>query len=610
MIRHDTYAKWPLCCYQTGYRQYCLDQLQEIVTNYAPDALFLDIFGASLCYCPDCRHNFQAMFGYELPVHFTVGDAANRDIMTFLRHNEKSFLTEIRQKLAAIDPSLAITINFASHYPADLRNMLDYQFCEPLLGDNWFSAAYSRDTAQDRYPLLMPGEFSQVYNYPSYDKYIVELSEIAAKGCRVGMYSGSQHVDGSLEMEEARRVGAAFSAIEAMWPYIESREPVAYAAIIQSEISLSVGIDKFPQDAILRTKAPSPHLQAILGAMKLCDRQNIPWRIYTEEQFSQCDQSEIGVVLLPKVFVVSERLSADLEDYVSRGGLVIGTADSGIYNDNLSLRTARGSEEQGEGQGEIYSVLSGLFGIRQSRLNQTFSQNGWGAYLQPGDFFRDDGLLAVTTPPVSASWYEIELAAQTHSLLDFIQPAVAVDDEHWVNWWSPPPKANKTIKTSPALSSHEQGQGLALCLAFDLFGMADNGSYVYLHDLFRKILALAPRTPGIRLDLNHNQVRTHLAKRNQQILIHQISQLPKIIEGQSPSVSGGILSIDPEWLKHILGTADYTCSQVYPDNKVICSGHLDQDLQNRKPIEIQLPELQIQQIIVIGSMVPGYFSGN
>ncbi len=58
-------AKWGMPCYETGYREYVLGQLAEIVRNYHPDSLFLDIFGKSLCYCPACRAKFQEKFGYR-----------------------------------------------------------------------------------------------------------------------------------------------------------------------------------------------------------------------------------------------------------------------------------------------------------------------------------------------------------------------------------------------------------------------------------------------------------------------------------------------------------------------------------------------------------------
>ncbi|MEI3199335.1 MAG: alpha-L-fucosidase [Lachnospiraceae bacterium] len=45
-------AHWEIPCYETGYRQYILGQLKEIVEGYHPDSLFIDIFGKSLVLLP------------------------------------------------------------------------------------------------------------------------------------------------------------------------------------------------------------------------------------------------------------------------------------------------------------------------------------------------------------------------------------------------------------------------------------------------------------------------------------------------------------------------------------------------------------------------------
>ena len=187
LIRADRYARWSLMCYQTGYREYALSQLAEIVHNYHPDALFLDIFGASLCYCPACREKFKAQFCYDLPETDNGLAAGRADITAFLDGNAREFYLELRSRLKAIDPSLAITINFSCHYPKSIRDLLDYQYSEPLMKDNWFSSAYAFDTASEQSPMLAPGEASQVYNYDNPDKYRCDLSFIAAQGCRVGM---------------------------------------------------------------------------------------------------------------------------------------------------------------------------------------------------------------------------------------------------------------------------------------------------------------------------------------------------------------------------------------------------------------------------------------
>lgn len=578
VVRRDTYAKWPLCCYQTGYRDYCLDQLAEIVTQLQPDALFLDIFGSSLCYCDSCRSKFSQRFGYPLTPPSDQNPGHLEKIRLFLHENEQAFLTDIQTRLKVIDPELAITINFASHYPEAMRKMLDYQFCEPILGDNWYSSAYTWATAQGRYPLLMPGEFSQVYNYPSTAQYVVELSEIAAQGCRVGMYSGSQHCDGSLEMEESIRVGAAFGEIAQFWPQIQGSEPLAYAAIIQSEPSLDARSQDFPQDSILRLKSKSQHLKAILGAMKLCDQQQIPWRLYTEEQFLQTSPAGFGIVLLPDVAILSDALCDRLLADLKAGGTLLATVP-----DNFSGPGSGSSARQ-----RFWQAL----GLCKAELSLDYAQNGWGGYLRATESFPAEGLLKLTTPPVSTRWYQLEVEATAERLVELIPPATPVDASHWVNWWSPPPSIAEPAW--PGLVRCQIGPGQAYYAAFELFGMASLDDYPYLHDLFGSIVALNQRQPGIRLNLDNDLVRTRFAVKDQQLLVHQISQLPKRVRGTVPAVRAGRLEIDHIWFEQLFATSDLECRQVYPVERPVDI----ECYENRSMIE--LPDVTIQQIFAIG----------
>ena len=86
-------------CYQTGYREYALSQLEEIISNYHPDSLFLDIFGASLCYCDNCRKKFQNRFGYMLPESQADIQAHKNDVTTFLDDNASDFYDELSGRL-------------------------------------------------------------------------------------------------------------------------------------------------------------------------------------------------------------------------------------------------------------------------------------------------------------------------------------------------------------------------------------------------------------------------------------------------------------------------------------------------------------------------------
>ena len=171
---------------------------------------------------------------------------------------------------------------------------------------NWFSSAYARDTAIGQYPILAPGEASQVYNYSAVSEYICDLSSIAAQGLRVGMYSGSQHMDGTLDFEEARRLGAAYAEIQKMEPYLTGRTPVKCAGIIQSDLSMAINIASLEPDAILRAKRHNPHQNAVLGAMQLCEHAKIPYMILPERTLTESLLEEFDVILLPEVFVIEQ----------------------------------------------------------------------------------------------------------------------------------------------------------------------------------------------------------------------------------------------------------------------------------------------------------------
>lgn len=565
LLREDTYARWSLCCYQTSYRQYCLEQLKEIVSRYSPDALFLDIFGASLCYCPNCRDKFRKQYGYDLPeneeeIHLHVSD-----IIEFLDKNAYDFFREIKEELKAIDPTLAITVNFSCHYPQKFREMLDYQFSEPLLSDNWFSSAYARDTAPGQFPILAPGEASQVYNYSSQNQYIFDLSSIAAQGCRVGMYSGSQHRDGTLDFEEARRLGTAYHVLDEMSPWLSGREAYGNVGIIQSDISKTIQLPQLIPDAILRMKRHCPHMQAVLGAMKLCENAKLPWRVLPETSLTLDLLKQYPLVLLPEVYVIRPELLEILKNYAASGGKIIASMECGLWNPDGSPR-----EE---------SALSELSGVTFTTLHKEYKQNTWAAYLSPKEKDLFQGLLSCTTPPVSSVFAEIRCET-ARELAEFLLPSVACDFQHWVNWWSPPPG---DFSGYPAITLNDYGSGQILYTAFDYFTMAAEGTYEDTDSLFQDFFRALDFTPRFQNRTPYSHViRTAFSQQGDHYLVHQISAIPHLCKGETPPVSGGELIVQ--------GKVS-SASLVYPQHREL-SCHYDGTQS-----VISLPAFTMQQIV-------------
>lgn len=567
LIRDDIYAKWSLVCYQTGYRAYAMAQLKEIVEQYRPDALFLDIFGASLCYCGNCRTKFRSRFGYDLPETQEGLQAHRGDVSDFLDHNAEEFLDEIRTSLKAIDPSLAITINFACHYPEYIRRMLDYQYSEPLLKDNWFSSAYARDTACGQYPMLAPGEASAVYNYDKPARYICDLSAIAAQGCRVGMYSGSQHIDGTLEYEEARRLGSAYAELAKLEPWFTgTRRPVNCVGIIQSDISKSAGPDTFVADAILRMKRHSPHTEAILGAMIACEQAKIPYTILPENKVTEEALCEHELILLPEVYVVKPGLARALEAYVHSGGKIIISGRTGTRDNNLKALT--------------HCAVENLTGCRYITEHGEYRQNDWSAYLKARRPEVFQGLLAVTTPPVSEFFIETEPVA-AEVLADLVLPCIACSPTEWINWWSPPPGRETAI---PAVAVNRLGQGSVIYLAFDYFTMSARETFRDSADFFGDLLRFLDIRPAVRnrTDTPH-LLRTAFFEEEDCFQIHQLSTIPNRYQGETIPVDGGTLAF---------ASPVYEACTVYPEHRKL------RVTENRGIWHVELPAFTQQQMII------------
>lgn len=84
-------------------------------------------------------------------------------------------------------------------------------------------------------------------------------------------------------------------------------------------------------DAILRMKRHCPHTDAVLGAMILCENAKIPWRVLPDTSMTLETLQKYDLLLLPEVYIISDLLLALLKEYISLGGKVITSMESGLW---------------------------------------------------------------------------------------------------------------------------------------------------------------------------------------------------------------------------------------------------------------------------------------
>ena len=325
--------------------------------------------------------------------------------------------------------------------------------------------------------------------------------------------------------EEARLLGRVYRELEQLEPYLrEPRRRASVAAIIQSDVSKSVGAGPLEADAILRMKRSSPHTQAVLGAMMACEHEKIPYTVIPEGDLAEDTLAAYGLVILPELYVTDPKLVSFLERYVRGGGALILSGKTGLYDAKLQPLSRSAAE----------MLIGGSF----RRVHSEYCQNDWSAYLRaenPADF---SGLLAKTTPPVSD--FFVEYAPDTaETLAHFVFPCTACDETHWVNWWSPPPGADSDI---PAILHNQLGAGQTLYLAYDFFTMAASERYRDTGDSFHDFLNLLGFRPALRNLVGHpDLLRTAFFRTDTALQIHQVSALLGKFSGEAVPLSGGTL---------------------------------------------------------------------
>lgn len=565
-------AKWGMPCYETGYRTYVLKQLEEIVGNYHPDSLFLDIFGKSLCYCPDCRRKFRERYGYELPqgesvvkdgrICFDFGEKG-RDVNRFLEDCAYEMLQDVLRTVKSIDPELKVTINFAALYPKRIRDLLDYQFTEPWAG-NWLSAAYSRDTSRQPCPQLGPGDVSEVYNYRPDAVYELAGAQIAANGCRVFFYSGSQHTDGTLEHTEAKKVGRVYREVETYEELLQNRQVIADIAIIQSETSsMARSGSQVVMNAIGRYKQPDLHKDALKGAMALCDYSKYSWKIVPEQELTAESAKNFRCIILAGVYCITEELKTVLKEFTDGGGCLLAAGECGLYETDGSRR-------------EDFALADILGCSYKGEFSQCSDQQ-YGGYLQKDadEIFQE---LPDTYPPMGNIQYRVEPTTGA-GMGKIMLPCTRVTDTTWVNWWCPPPSME--AQDAPAVVR----RGNCFYVAFDMF---QTYQLNLNRQLFTGILKTCLEEPQIFLETDFRETISYSAYRQgENIIIHIISNLAEKTNGDAPAIRPGILKISDSLME------SRTIRQICPS-----LGQVNTQKQQGYTCVV-LPEIEIHQIFVL-----------
>jgi hypothetical protein len=304
-----------LLCFNSPYLEVLLSQIEEVVTAYDGDGIFLDIVSPKPCYCQNCVQTllFEGKDPYNEENAIELGERVYAN-----------YTKRVRETIDVHKPGLPVFHN-AGHITKgrhDLIHMNTHLELESLPTGGWgydhfpLSARYAQTLGMDF--LGMTGKFHTSwgefggFKHPYALKYETSLSIANGSKCSIG---DQLHPSGFMDPLTYDIIGEAYREIEVKEPWISHVVSVADIGLLSFEsvnpVSLTNQNSDFPMD---------------IGANRMLLQSHMLYDILDIE----ADFDKYKVLILPDTVRLNNTLRKKIQDFLSGGGKVLATGESGL----------------------------------------------------------------------------------------------------------------------------------------------------------------------------------------------------------------------------------------------------------------------------------------
>ena len=301
-------------CYNTPYLDKLLAELREVMENYHPEGIFLDISAVTPCVCSRCRREILERGG-DYRREEDVRAQAERTFATYVK--------KVRETVEEYDKDCRIFHN-AGHIVRgrrDLAHANTHLELESLPTGGWgydhfpMSASYVKTLGMEY--LGMTGKFHTTwgefggYKHPNALRYEAGLSLAFGAKCSIG---DQMHPNGRMNEKTYRLIGKAYEEVEQKEPWCRHAVPISDVAVLSQEAAGSS----------LATRETVHH--GDVGANRvLLEGHYLYSFIDLEEEFGR-----YRVLILPDNIELDEALEHRLSEYLAGGGKLLLSGRSGL----------------------------------------------------------------------------------------------------------------------------------------------------------------------------------------------------------------------------------------------------------------------------------------
>ncbi|MBI4905751.1 MAG: beta-galactosidase trimerization domain-containing protein [Acidobacteria bacterium] len=312
---------------------------REITTMYKVDGIFTNRWaGSGMCYCRHCQENFRQASGLDLPRTNNPLDPARRAYILW-RENRLFDLWHLWDaEIRKINPNARYIANAGGGAMSSLDMKTIGELAPTLFADRqarhgvmapWANGKNGKEYRATLGRKAIVGIFSvgneETYRWKDSVQSDAELRIWVAEGVANGLrpwwtkFSGSVH-----DARWMKPVEQIYSNLHKWERYLRNERPIADVGLVYSQQTATY----YGGENAARTVEDHT-----LGWYQALLEARIPFEMVHDRLLDPAHTSAFKVLILPNIAALSDAQCAKLKDYAARGGSIIATHETSLYNE-------------------------------------------------------------------------------------------------------------------------------------------------------------------------------------------------------------------------------------------------------------------------------------
>jgi len=347
--------RWVTCALGPYNFQFMTEVIREIMTLYRVDGIFANRWaGSGMCYCEHCRRNFRNACGLELPRTADPQDPARRNYILWRQQRLFELWRLWDAEIRRINPQACYIANAGGGALSDLDMRIIGEMAPTLMADRqarrglmppWANGKNGKEYRATLGRKAIVGIFSvgleEPYRWKDSVQSEAEIRIWVADGIAHGLRPWFTKFCGVLHDRRWLKVVEQIYDWHWRWErYLRNQEPLARVAMVYSQQTAAFYGGPRAQEKVE---------QHTLGMYHALVEARVPFEMVHDRLLDPDRLERFRLLILPNIAALSDAQCEQLRQYVKRGGSLLATCETSLYDE-------WGQRRKDFGLGDLFGV--------------------------------------------------------------------------------------------------------------------------------------------------------------------------------------------------------------------------------------------------------------